>query len=109
VLLEHPQRVDLSVLGTFAEYREFRAIRHEKQEDAGSLAVSTDVSPSEAIGTLVEDSNAALAADLLERVLAQPPVFLEALALRLLAAMGYGAESLFSNTPASRGTQVLTA
>jgi restriction system protein len=99
VLLEHPKRVDLSVLGTFAEYRDFRAIRHEKQEDAGSLIVSTDVSPSEAIGALVEDSNAALAADLLERVLAQPPVFLETLALRLLAAMGYGGrESVLEHT-----------
>jgi restriction system protein len=99
VLLEHPKRVDLSVLGIFSEYREFRAIRHEKQEDAGSVIVSTDVSPSEAIGTLVEDSNAALAADLLERVLFQPPVFLETLALRLLAAMGYGGrESVLEHT-----------
>lgn len=99
VLLNHPQRVDLSVLGTFPEYVAFRAIRHEKQETSGSSIVSTDVSPSEAIGALVEDSNATLAADLLERVLAQPPVFLETLALRLLAAMGYGGqESVLKHT-----------
>jgi restriction system protein len=99
VLSNYPERVDLSVLGTFPEYVAFRAIRHEKQETSGSSIVSTDVSPSEAIGALVEDSNATLAADLLERVLAQPPVFLETLALRLLAAMGYGGrESVLEHT-----------
>jgi Restriction endonuclease len=99
VLSDYPERVDLSVLGTFPEYVAFRAIRHEKQETSGSSIVSTDVSPSEAIGALVEDSNTTLAADLLERVLAQPPVFLETLALRLLAAMGYGGrESLLEHT-----------
>jgi len=99
VLRDHPERVDLSVLGKFPEYLEFRAIRHERHEPAGSSVVSTDVSPREAIGALVEDSNASLAADLLERVLAQPPVFLETLALRLLAAMGYGGrESVLEHT-----------
>lgn len=99
VLTDHPERVDLSVLGMFPEYVAFRAIRHEKQETSGSSIVSTDVSPSEAIGALIEDSNVALAADLLERVLAQPPVFLETLALRLLAAMGYGGrESVLEHT-----------
>src|SRR5450756_1802878 len=36
VLSDHPERVDLSVLGKFPEYLEFRAIRHEKHEAAGS-------------------------------------------------------------------------
>jgi len=95
-LSDHPERVTLSVLGTFPEYVAFRAIRHEEHEGVGTSVVST---PSEAIGALVEDSNAALAADLLERVLAQPPVLLETLILKLLAAMGYGGrESLLEHT-----------
>jgi restriction system protein len=99
VLTDHPERVDLSVLGTFPEYVAFRAIHHDKPETAVTSVVSTDASPSEAIGALVEDSNTTLAADLLERVLAQPPVFLETLALRLLAAMGYGGrESVLEHT-----------
>jgi restriction system protein len=99
VLSDYPERVDLSVLGTFPEYVAFRAIRHGKPETAATSVVSTDASPSEAIGALVLDSNGALAADLLERVLAQPPVFLETLALRLLSAMGYGGrESLLEHT-----------
>jgi restriction system protein len=87
------------LLGAFPEYVAFRAIRHEEHEGVGTSVVSTDVAPSEATGALVEDSNATLAADLLERVLAQPPVFLETLALKLLAAMGYrGRESLLEHT-----------
>ena len=98
VLSDNPKRVDLSVLGAFPEYVAFRASHHDKPETVTSV-VSTDASPSEAIGALVEDSNAALADDLLERVLAQPPVFLETLALRLLEAMGYGGrESLLEHT-----------
>ncbi len=47
-----------------------------------------EVSPSEAVGSLVQAADAALADELLDRVLAQPPVFLERLALKLLAAIG---------------------
>jgi restriction system protein len=99
VLLDHSDRVDMSVLNTFEEYRVFRAVKRAKQE-AGSPGVVTDeVSPSEAIGTLIAESDEALAADLLTRILAQPPVFLETLALRLLRAMGYGGrESLLEHT-----------
>src|ERR1035437_5036596 len=61
VLTDHPERVDLSVLGTFPEYVAFRAIHHDKPETAVTSVVSTDASPSEAIGALVEDSNTTLA------------------------------------------------
>jgi restriction endonuclease Mrr len=48
---------------------------------------------------LVKCADLAVAGELLERILAQPPAFLERLALRLLAAMGYGGrESLAEHT-----------
>ncbi len=47
-------------------------------------------SPSEAIADLVDEVNSTVAADVLKRVLDQPPVFLERLVLKLLEAMGYG-------------------
>ncbi len=43
-----------------------------------------------AVRALVEDSYDTLAAELLDRILAQPPMFLETLSLKLLQAMGYG-------------------
>ena len=53
----------------------------------------------EVIGALVEGSYDTLATELLDRILAQPPMFLETLSLKLLHAMGYaGRESLLEHT-----------
>jgi restriction system protein len=90
ILATYPRRVDMTVLSQFPEYQAFRAIKHDKAERQGKIAPPDDVSPSEAVGTIIEDSYDALAEELLDRVLAQPPVFLETLSLRLLRAMGYG-------------------
>ncbi|PRY36627.1 restriction system protein [Geodermatophilus tzadiensis] len=101
MLLKHLDRVDMSVLSGFAEYREFRTPRSLPKTEAGGAvaAVADEVSPSEAIGSLVQQADDALASELLDRVLQQPPAFLERLALRLLRAMGYGGrESLLEHT-----------
>jgi restriction system protein len=99
VLQEHPDRVDMSVLTKFPEYKEFRSRKSEKHREQSVSVVSAEVSPSEAIGSIVEDSYDALGADLLDRILAQPSAFLETLSLKLLRAMGYGGrESLAEHT-----------
>jgi len=55
------------------------------------VAVSReDLSPRKAIENVIDSAHSAVAADLLARVLKQPPVFLEQLVLRLLVKMGYG-------------------
>jgi restriction system protein len=48
------------------------------------------VSPSEAITEVVDEAHAAVAGDLLARILLRPPQFLERLVLKLLVSMGYG-------------------
>jgi restriction system protein len=99
VLRDNPERVDMAVLLQFPEYQEFRARRNEKSPDEPVSVVSDEVSPSESMAELVEESNSALAAELLDRILAQPSSFLETLALRLLRAMGYGGrEALLEHT-----------
>lgn len=102
VLAKHGERVDMSVLATFPEYRAFRfaSPKSTKNEPTDDLAKLVDeLSPSEAVGRLVESADASVAAELLDRVYAQPPAFLERLALRLLAAMGYGGrEALVEHT-----------
>jgi restriction system protein len=99
VLAEHPDRVDMSVLYAFPEYKEFRALKHHKELPEKALPQGDEVSPSEAVGRLVEASDSAVAVDLLDRVVAQPAVFLEKLAVFLLKAMGYGGrESLIDHT-----------
>jgi restriction system protein len=104
VLADNPDRVDTAVLLAFPEYQNFRmpevAPGDEGSAEAAATAVaSAEVSPSEAMEALLKGADRAVAGELLERILAQPPAFLERLALRLLAAMGYGGrESLTEHT-----------
>lgn len=104
VLADNPDRVDAGVLFAFPEYQEFRGAKtslatDDPSEAAASAVVAAEVSPSEAMESLVTGADRAVAGEMLERVLAQPPAFLERLALRLLAAMGYGGrESLTEHT-----------
>ena len=100
VLRDHPDRVDVAVLAQFPEYQEFRTRKAEKSlVNTETSAAAGELSPSEAVGAIVEDHYAELAAELLDRILAQPPTFLETLALKLLQAMGYGGrEALLDHT-----------
>jgi restriction system protein len=104
VLSTHPERVDNKVLEQFPEFLEFKSRRSEKGEPVGTHGEPqapsvASLSPTEAITRLVSDADDAVAAELLDRVLAQPPAFLEWLSLRLLQAMGYGGkEALLTHT-----------
>jgi restriction system protein len=104
VLGEQPDRIDNKVLEQFPEFLEFKARRNEKGEPTGTHGEPTvtnvsSLSPTEAIERLVSDADDAVAAELLDRVLAQSPAFLERLSLRMLQAMGYGGrESLLTHT-----------
>lgn len=93
--LEEHSRIDNAVLGGFPEFVEFKSTRHERDETSpsaasGDGAVKSAGSPPETIKALVDEVNSAVAAEVLERVLDQPPVFLERLVLLLLERMGYG-------------------
>jgi len=95
VLRDHPDRVDLRVLAGFPEYAEFR---HRARERAGQPSetlpgtdlASASASPDEAIRDIIDTAHSAVAAELLSRILIQPPEFLERLVLDLLGRMGYG-------------------
>jgi len=86
----------MSVLGQFPEYLEFRTrTRERKGKPAEKFAPTggTDreqLSPREAITEVIDSAHSAVAADLLARVIKQPPEFLEHLVLQLLTRMGYG-------------------
>jgi restriction system protein len=93
VLNQYPDRVDMKVLSQFPEYTEFRArTKQRKGQQPPDTAAATreDLSPRDAIEDVIDSAHSAVAADLLARVLKQPPVFLEQLVLRLLVKMGYG-------------------
>jgi hypothetical protein len=96
--------VDNKVLQQFPEFLEFKNRGNEKGESVGTHGDSqsasvADLSPTEAIERLISDADDTVAAELLDRALAQPPAFLERLSLRLLQAMGYGGkEALLTHT-----------
>ena len=92
VLAAHPVRVDLHVLAQFPELAEFRSARAPKSSATEpSETITTEASsPTETIADLVDDANSTVAADILARIMAKPPVFLERLVLLLLSRMGYG-------------------
>ncbi len=91
VAAEHPDRVDNRVLAEFPEFVEFTSrSRKPKQAGEADLAAEDAAPPREAVTAAVNEANAAVAAEVLDRVRQREPAFLERLVLSLLTAMGYG-------------------
>ena len=85
----------MRVLRQFPEYEEFRTRTRQRkgrsgQADSQAEGTHDDLAPRDAIAGVIDTAHAAVAADLLARILKQPPVFLEQLVLQLLVKMGYG-------------------
>lgn len=93
VLVDHPERVDLSVLRQFEEFEEFRQ-RDRSRSDQTTDPEPSHPSDSETAEERIEgghrELHSALAADLLDRVREGSWEFFESLILHVLEAMGYG-------------------
>ena len=110
LLEEHDGRIDGSVLVRFPEFVEFKTTRHERSGSALAASLTTVASagsPTESIAALVDEVNSAVASEVLERVLEQPPVFLERTVLVLLEAMGYGGVEALSEHLGGSGDEGL--
>ena len=105
VLRDHSDRVDNHLLAQFEEFREFKARARVTQRrsnapeaahldltqsTSGTAVVETQDAPRETITAAVDENNAAVASEILERVRDRDPAFLEKLVLKVLTAMGYG-------------------
>ena len=95
VLESKPERVDNTILESFAEFREFKSRsgtrpRSAGHVDASSSAEDVGAAPRERLAQAVAEANAAVAEELLRRTRDREPAFLESLVLELLTAMGYG-------------------
>ncbi|ADB74231.1 restriction endonuclease [Geodermatophilus obscurus] len=87
--------VSLDTLRQFDEFLEFKGRKREAGGDStdnGSKVDDTlsESSPVDAMQALVDRANGSVAAELLARIVAQPPDFLERVVLKLLSALGYG-------------------
>lgn len=96
VLTLHPKEIDVEFLKQFPTFRDFQnRTRASKEEAANSeqeivAAEATVLAPDEAMRAAHHQLEAALASDLLERIIAAPPDFFERAVIKLLLAMGYG-------------------
>lgn len=96
LLATGPERITSKVLEQFPEFVEFRDRSRSASGDGrpsgttGATSAEVDETPSEQVKRAERDANAAVEAELLARIQAQPPEFLERLVLKLLVAMGYG-------------------
>jgi len=94
VMADNPERVDLRVLAQFPEYHVFRPTKPTGRSEAESVGTASDHgTPEELIDGAYRELRAALAAELLDRVMEQSPQFFEHLVLDVLHAMGYGGGS----------------
>jgi restriction system protein len=88
--------INRAYLEQFDEFREFQVRTRKAGGDTdapSSLDTESVVTPDEVLRQAHQTINAALAADLLERVREASPVFFERLIVDLLLAMGYGGTS----------------
>jgi restriction system protein len=91
-----PARIDIEFLKRFPSFREFQArsrgdSEERLEDDAESNSNgSASLAPDEAMRAAQQRLEQALAAELLERILASPPDFFERMVVKLLSGMGYG-------------------
>lgn len=96
VLRQPPERITISFLRQFPEFRSLRTQdRYDpeivlKSEIADAVPTDTGSTPDERIEAAKAEKDAALRADLLRLVLERSPAFFERLVVRLLQGMGYG-------------------
>jgi restriction system protein len=98
VLSQHPHRVDLQVLSQFSEFHEFRRARNDRIRESAqpsrandsAAAIEDESTPEERMVAAHTELQSALAEELRDLILDQPPEFLEQLVLDVLRAMGYG-------------------
>lgn len=96
VLTTPPERIDIKYLSQFPGFQQFR----DSEEGSGDISSSgainnaTTLTPDEVMRSAHRDLEAALANEMLQRILSGTPAFFESLIVRLLVRMGYGGGSV---------------
>ena len=87
-LSDAPGRIDMRTLAKHGDYADWR--RRTDARSPGEMEESAQDTPDEVLSRAAEEARRALGADVLARVRAAPPTFLESVVIDLLTAMGYG-------------------
>jgi restriction system protein len=100
ILQRNPARIDNRFLDQFPEFKEFKkkraaeAVATRKDSIADLTSEDPAITPEERLEAAYAELRDELADDILRRVRAGTPKFFEHLVLRLLTAMGYGADQV---------------
>ncbi len=87
VLASNPKRIDGDFLAQFQEFKEFKALRHDKGEE--ELPTITDT-PEEVLESAYLSLRQNLASDILQQIKQSTPRQFERIVVQLLVSMGYG-------------------
>jgi restriction system protein len=90
VLSSNQTSINVGFLEQFPEFIEFRAIRHEKEDEGALPTVEQNKTPEEVLETAYQNLRRELASDLLQQIKASPPHLFERIVVQLLVSMGYG-------------------
>ena len=90
VLKKKPERIDVAYLGQFQEFKDFRALRHAKEEAEEPELDLNNKTPEESLEGAYQKLRGDLAAELLQRLKVCSPTFFERLVVEVIVKMGYG-------------------
>jgi restriction system protein len=89
VLNGEPQKIDVVFLMQFKEFKDFRTLRHTKEDELEEVFENRKT-PEESLETAYQSIRSDLAADLLQRIRTCSPAFFERLVVEVIVKMGYG-------------------
>lgn len=91
VISKKPTRIDVKFLDQFAEFKQFRELRHNRDEDmTPELPEEVQSTPEESLESAYKRLRDNLASELLQQVKATAPSLFEKIVVELLVKMGYG-------------------
>ena len=90
ILKKKPERIDVTYLGQFQEFKDFRTLRHTKQEEEEPELDLNSKTPEESLEAAHQKLRGDLATDLLQRLKICSPAFFERLVVEVIVKMGYG-------------------
>lgn len=89
VLNQNPDRIDVSFLAQFQEFKDFRALRRTRPEEEPKADLNNKT-PEELLEAAYQKLRSDLATDLLQRLKTCSPSFFERLVVEVIVKMGYG-------------------
>jgi len=90
LLKQNPSKVDLDTLYKYPSFRDFKGVKDDKKEDAGSTFIDEEKTPNEILERIGKQLDSELQIELLNQLKKVSPQKFERIVVDVLVAMGYG-------------------